>query len=55
MELLSSKNSKRDRIMRSKSFKDAGGERDRSEGSGRVKRLFHLMCGNIEEQRKSDR
>ena len=48
MELDSRKKSRRDRIMRSKSFDMhyAGGERDKPEGSKRVERLSHLVDGN---------
>ena len=45
MELDSRKKSRRDRMMRSKSF-DTQGVRDRSEGSRRVKRLSYLVYGN---------
>ena len=46
MKLDSRKKSRRDRMMRSKSFWDAGGERDRPDGSRRVERLSHLVNGN---------
>ena len=45
MELDSRKKSRRDRIMRSKSFKTQE-VRDRPERSRRVEKLFHLMDGN---------
>ena len=45
MELDSRKKSRRDRMMRSNSFRTRC-ERDRPEGSRRVERLSHLVNGN---------
>ena len=46
MEFDSRKKSRRDSMMRSKSFDMQEGERDRPEGSRRVERLSHLVDGN---------
>ena len=46
MELDSRKKSRRDRMMRSKSLRDARREKDRPKESRRIERLSHLMDEN---------